>query len=62
MKVHGKFATGVVDTGGALDLRISPRIKKKIETVLMEYSGAGGKLIKLIHIKPEAKNHVTLSL
>jgi hypothetical protein len=28
-----------------LELRISPRIKKKIETVLMGHSGAGGKLI-----------------
>jgi hypothetical protein len=28
-----------------LDLRISPRIFKKIETVQMGYSGAGGKLI-----------------
>jgi hypothetical protein len=25
-----KFATGVIDTGGALDLRISPRIFEKI--------------------------------
>ncbi len=46
-------------TGG--DLRISPRIfKKKFETVLMEYSGAGGKLIH--EKKPEANNLVTLSL
>jgi hypothetical protein len=30
----GKFAAGVVDTGG-----------KKFETVLIEYSGAGRKLI-----------------
>jgi hypothetical protein len=28
-----------------LELRISPRISKKFETFLMEYSGAGGKLI-----------------
>ncbi len=43
------FAPSVLDTGGS----------KKIETVLMEYSGAG---VKLIHEKPEAKNLVTLSL
>ncbi len=40
-------------------LPISPRILEKFEMVLMEYSGAGG---KLIHEKPEAKNLVTLSL
>ncbi len=28
-----------------LDLRISPQILKKFETVLMGYTGAGGKLI-----------------
>jgi hypothetical protein len=28
-----------------LELRISPRISEKFETVLMEYSGTGGKLI-----------------
>jgi hypothetical protein len=55
VKLVAKFATDVVDTGGNLppvsfipvvhlDLRISPRIFQKIETVLMGYSGAGGKL------------------
>jgi hypothetical protein len=39
VETGGKFATGVVDTGGA------PRLAKKFETVLMGYSGAGGKLI-----------------
>ena len=40
-----KFATGVVDTGGALWLaNISGNFRKKFETVLMGYSGAGGKL------------------
>jgi hypothetical protein len=38
----GKFATGVVDTGGAPWLH---EFSKKFETVLMEYSGAGGKMI-----------------
>jgi hypothetical protein len=39
----GKFATGINDTGGAPFLaNIS---SKKFETVLMGYSGAGGKLI-----------------
>jgi hypothetical protein len=43
----GKFATGVVDTGGApLLANISANFRKKIETVLMVYSGAGGKLMK----------------
>jgi hypothetical protein len=59
-KLVEKFAAGVVDTGSNfaaanlppvslmvhLDLRISPReFSKKFETVLMQYSGAGGKLI-----------------
>ncbi len=48
----GNFATGVVDTGGALNLRISPRIFKKFETVLMGYSGAGG---KITHEKTRSK-------
>ncbi len=50
---NGKFAAGVVDTGGNLppvlltpvvhlDLRISLRIFKKFETILMGHSGAGG--------------------
>jgi hypothetical protein len=43
-----------------LELRISPRTFDKFETVLMEYSGAGG---KLIHEKNQRqKNLVTLSL
>ena len=42
----GKFAIGVVDTGGApLLANISANFRKKFETVLMGYSGAGGKLI-----------------
>jgi hypothetical protein len=42
-KMVEKFATDVIDTGGAPWLaNISA---KKFETVLMEYSGAGGKLI-----------------
>jgi hypothetical protein len=35
-----------------LDLQISLRIKKKLETFLMGYSGAGG---KLIHEKTKSK-------
>ncbi len=39
-------ATGVVDTGGALrHAKISANFVKKFETVLMGYSGAGGKLL-----------------
>jgi hypothetical protein len=42
-KMVEKCATDVIDTGGApLLANISA---KKFETVLMEYSGAGGKLI-----------------
>ena len=41
-----KFATGVVDTGGAPQLaNISANFRKNFETVLMGDSGAGGKLI-----------------
>jgi hypothetical protein len=65
------FAAGVVDTGGefATDTGGAPwsltceylcEFLKKFETVLMGYSGAGGKLIH--EKKPEAKNLVTLSL
>ncbi len=43
----GKFSTGVVDTGGAPWLvNIFVNFFKKFETVLMGYSGAGGKLIR----------------
>jgi hypothetical protein len=57
----GKFSTGVIDTGGAPLLgNISANFRKKFETVLMGYSGAGGKLLH--EKKPEAKNLVTLSL
>ncbi len=48
----GKFATGINDTTGVVDTggkpwaaNISANFRKKFETVLMEYSGAGGKLI-----------------
>ncbi len=55
-KLVAKFSPGVVDTDGKfatvslipvvhLDLRISPRIFKSFEMVLMGYSEAGGKLI-----------------
>jgi len=38
--------TGVVDTGGALKhANISANFAKKFETVLIGYSGAGGKLL-----------------
>jgi hypothetical protein len=38
----GKFAAGVVDTGGQ---PLAANISKKFETALMVYSGAWGKLI-----------------
>ncbi len=44
-KLVGKFAAGVVVPVVHLDLRISPRIFKKFYMVLMEFSGAGEKLI-----------------
>jgi hypothetical protein len=58
----GKFAAGVVDTGGNLppvsltpvvhlDLRISPRIFKKFEMILMLLSGAWGKVIHEKNLK-----------
>jgi hypothetical protein len=64
----GKFATGVVDTGGNfaagslipvvnLDLRISTRISRKFETVLMVYSGAWGKLIHEKNQKQKISSH-----
>ena len=45
--IGGNFAAGDVDTGGPPWLaNISANFReKKFETVLMEYSGAGGKLI-----------------
>ncbi len=45
-KLVANFAAGVIDTGGAPWLaNISANFRKKFETVLMGYSGAGGKLI-----------------
>jgi hypothetical protein len=47
----GKFAAGVVDTGGNFSAGVVdtggnlPPVSKKFKTVLMGYSGAGGKLI-----------------
>ncbi len=40
-----RCTTGINDTGGALEQRISPRFKKKIEMSLIGYSRAWGKLI-----------------
>jgi hypothetical protein len=42
--IGGKFAVGVVDTGGA-PWEYLREFSKKFEAALMEYSGAGGKLI-----------------
>jgi hypothetical protein len=50
-----KFATGVIDTGGALR-----EFSKKLKMTLMLFSGAWGKMIH--EKKPEANNLVTLSL
>jgi hypothetical protein len=53
----GKFAAGVVDTGSNLppvvhlDLRISPRILKKFEMILMLISVAWGKVIHEKNLK-----------
>jgi hypothetical protein len=40
----GKFTISVIDTGGA-PLLANIEFLKKFETILMGYSGAGGKLI-----------------
>jgi hypothetical protein len=71
----GNFAAGIVDTsetGGkicppvswyrccTLTCKYLRKFLKKFETTLLEYSGAGGKLIH--EKKPEAKKLVTLSL
>jgi hypothetical protein len=40
-----------------LELRISPRIFEKFETVLMGYSGAGGKLIDEKKTKAKISRH-----
>jgi hypothetical protein len=56
-KLVAKFATSVVDTGGAPCLsNISANIRKRS---YMGYSGAGG---KLIHEKTRSKKLVALSL
>ncbi len=57
----GKFATGVVDTGGAPCLgNISANFRKNSQIALMLNSGAWG---KVIHEKTlNQKNLVTLSL
>ncbi len=44
-KLVAKFATGVVDTGGAPLLEYLREFSKKFEMVLMVYSRAGGELI-----------------
>ncbi len=55
------FVTSVSDTGGStLSCEYLRDFWKKLEMVIMGYSGAGGKLIH--KKKPEAKNLVTLSL
>ncbi len=48
----GKFPAGVVDTGGNLTCEYLRKFSKEFETVLMGYSGAGG---KLIHKKTRSK-------
>jgi hypothetical protein len=63
MLTCGKFATGVVDTGGGCTLtgecEYIRKFSKKFEITLMLFSGAWG---KKIHKKPGAKNLVTLYL
>jgi hypothetical protein len=60
-KLVAKFAPGVIDTGSApLLANISMNFRKKFETVLMGYSGVGG---KLTHEKYQKQRKlVTLSL
>jgi hypothetical protein len=59
-KLVEKFAAGVADIGGTLTCDYLREFSKKFETVLMQYSGAGGETDS--SKKPEAKNLVTLSL
>jgi hypothetical protein len=50
----GGFATGVVDTGGKLAAVVDEYLRefsKKFKTVLLEFSGAGGRGGELIHQK-----------
>ncbi len=62
MKLVAKFSAVVYYKGGkfAIGVVYTREFSKKFETVLIGYSGAGGKLIH--EKKPEAKNRVTLSL
>ncbi len=55
----GKFAADVVDTGGELDIRLSPKISAKI---WIDPSIISGSLGKRIHENNLNKNFVTLSL
>jgi hypothetical protein len=50
-KLVAKFAAGVADTGGTFTCEYLREFSKKFETVLMGYSGAGGKLIHEINQK-----------
>ncbi len=60
--IGGKFATCVVDTSGAPWLaNISANLRKKFETVLMGYSGAGGKLIHENNRSKKSRDTVPLS-
>ncbi len=52
-----KFVAGVVETGDALDMRISPRIFKKIQMTLMLFSGAWGKMIHEKNLKQKISWH-----
>jgi hypothetical protein len=52
----GKFAAGVVDTGGLREF------SKKFQTVLMGYSGAGGKLIHKKTRSKKSRDTVPLSI
>ncbi len=59
IKECGKFATGVVDTGGeSLTSEYLREYSKKFETVLMGHSGAGR---KLIHEAKKSRDTVPLN-
>jgi hypothetical protein len=58
----GKFGAGVIETGGAPWLANILRIFEKFETVLMGYSGAGGKLIHEKNQKQKISWHCPFKL
>jgi hypothetical protein len=55
-----KYAAGVVDTGGKFTANAA-NFRKKFGTVLMGYSGAGGKLIHKKNRSKKSRDTVPLT-